>query len=371
MIETEVAIVGSGVAGLALAALLRMRGIDYVVLDRRRSASRHDRGLALGETIPPSALPMLQQLGLLGAFEAAAIQQTYGYQWSWGSKRLESNHFFGRPGSSHGLKLDKPRLLGELGKLGEGSRVHYDTGLLVHEEPDGVALEAQREGQTVRLRTAWVVDATGRHRVVARQLGGKSRRFDELLAFSCHLPRVEQPRLVHGVYTEAFEHGWGLVSSIDEKTLVLSVFTDRHSPVRRQLKCYAAWPSILTGTTRLREFAAAYITPYVVGCDAASTRLETPCGTRWIAIGDAAFTLDPLSSHGVTTAVYSAKRAAQAIEARRAGQGSKTFAGYGRSMTRIFSSCLDAKVQRYRAEQRWIGTPFWERAHSSGRTTAP
>lgn len=363
MIETEVIVVGAGVAGQSLAALLQARGIEHVVLDRVSSANQQGRDFALGETIPPSALPMLQSLGLLATFEAAARQETYGYHWSWGSERLESDHFFGRSRFPHGLKLDKARLLRMLGELNQGQRVRYDTGLTVHAGPLGVALNARCEGRVTQLRAELIVDATGRHRAVAKQLGGKSKRFDDLLAFSCHLPRVEQSELIHGVYVEAFEHGWGLVSRLDEATVVMSIFTGRHSPVRRQLMRYAAWPTLLAGTVRLREFVSADVAPPgVVGSDASSTQLDAPFGDRWLAIGDAAFTFDPLSSHGITTAVYSAKRAAEAIEARRTGRDSGAFADYGRSIVRIFRSCLDAKLQRYRTESRWRDTPFWERA---------
>lgn len=363
MIETDVVVVGAGVAGQSLAVLLKARGIDHVVLDRVPAANRRGQDFALGETIPPSALPMLQSLGLLSVFKTAACQETYGYHWSWGSERLQSDHFFGRSRFHHGLKLDKARLLQVLGKLDQGQRIRYDTGLRVHERPDGVILNARYEGRELHLSAKLVIDATGRHRAVARQFGGNSRRVDDLLAFSCHLPHIEQSGLIHGVYVEAFEHGWGLVSRLDEANVVMSMFTSRHSPVRRQLMQYAAWPAILADTVRLKTFASADIAPPdVVGRDASTTLLDAPFGHRWLAIGDAAFTLDPLSSHGITTAVYAAKRAAEAIQAHQAGSGAEAFADYGQSMGRIFRTCLEAKRQRYRTELRWRDTPFWQRA---------
>src|SRR5262249_53755466 len=154
-----------------------------------------------------------------------------------------------------------------------------------------------------------VIDATGRRRAVAQKLGAQTQCFDDLLAFFCHVPRVDHPELVYGVYVEAFEHGWGLVSRLDEATNVLSLFICRDSPVRKQLTRYAGWAPLLADTTRLAWFAPAHVAPRVIGSDAASTMLDRSCGAQWLAIGDAAFTLDPLSSHGITNAVYSAHRA--------------------------------------------------------------
>ena len=63
--DTEVIVAGRGIAGLVVSLLLKRKGIPHLVLDRRTSRKQ----LALGETLPPSALPLLQSLGLLDLFE--------------------------------------------------------------------------------------------------------------------------------------------------------------------------------------------------------------------------------------------------------------------------------------------------------------
>ena len=73
---------------------------------------------------------------------------------------------------------------------------------------------------------------------------------------------------------------------------------------------------------------------------------------------------DPLSSQGVLKALLSGERAAQAILATRAGDES-AFHEYGAFLERNFRIYLEARLQSYRAEQRWPELPFWHRRHQA------
>ena len=75
MLKTDVIIVGSGIAGLVLSVLLKRKQIPHVVLDRVHK----QKVMALAETLPPSAMPFLEELELLSLFQEAAIRKTYGY----------------------------------------------------------------------------------------------------------------------------------------------------------------------------------------------------------------------------------------------------------------------------------------------------
>lgn len=350
---------GNGVAGATLSTLLQRQGIDHVVLDRVMSRPGKAPSLALGETIPPSALPLLDSLGLRSIFEEAAVQRTYGYHSRWGSDRVISLSFFGRSRDGYGLKLDKRALVEQLSRASASHAITYDSPLELRDEGDHYAISVTHDGTRVEVHADVVVDATGRSRAGLRRLGVRSERVDDLLAWSCHVPRRSHPALVHPVYVESFEHGWGLVSVVDDTTNIVSIFTSGRSPVRARLLDYRQWPSILAQTSILRDFVASEPGVRVLGADAASSRPVSFSGARWLAIGDAAFALDPLSSHGITSAVYLAKRAAEALVARREGAGPGAMLAYGRALGSIFDACLVAREQLYRSESRWHDAPFW------------
>ena len=81
MIHTEVVIFGKGIAGLILSFLLSRNNIKHVIIDR----SGEVKTFGYGETLPPSALPLLPRLGLLQLFEENSYRKTFGYHSCWGS----------------------------------------------------------------------------------------------------------------------------------------------------------------------------------------------------------------------------------------------------------------------------------------------
>ena len=92
----------------------------------------------------------------------------------------------------------------------------------------------------------------------------------------------------------------------------------------------------------------------------ASTRLnQAVIGTHWAAAGDAAAAFDPLSSHGLTTALWAGKEAARGISARAKGDPTM-LAGYQKSYLQGISDYIDQSYRQYGSEMRFDET-FWER----------
>jgi 2-polyprenyl-6-methoxyphenol hydroxylase-like FAD-dependent oxidoreductase len=97
---------------------------------------------------------------------------------------------------------------------------------------------------------------------------------------------------------------------------------------------------------------------------AASTLLHSPCGERWIATGDAAASFDPLSSHGIASALANGNYAGLAIAAALAGDES-SFSTYTDRLRADYAHYLWLHQAYYRDEHRWLDLPFWTRRHGS------
>jgi len=205
------------------------------------------------------------------------------------------------------------------------------------------------------------VEATGRNRAVLKLLGIASTEYDRLTAYSCHLPRVKHPKITHGVFVESFEHGWGMVSRLSEELQVMSLFTRQRAGIHSDLKDYSRWPAILSGTAHLKHFLSGRAGVRVVGGDASSSRAAQLAGNGWLATGDAAIAVDPLCSHGITNAVYTAKRAVEAIALNLSDPDEKHFQEYSASLSGIFAQYLETKFELYQRERRWTAAPFWAR----------
>lgn len=356
--HTDVLIAGDGIAGLALSFLLEKKGIEHLVLSRKT----RKKPFPLGETLPPSALPLLQSLGLLEIFEANATQKTYGYDALWGGQALTEQNFFYHSPFQYGLKIDKSALVKRL-ENGAGSRIMKlkSVGSIVAFE-EGISAKFETENQTGEIRAKIIVDATGRNRFVLNQLGIPVEECDSLLAYSCHLPRKKHPALVHGVFVESFAEGWGIVSELNERLNVVSLFCPANSALQNAIKHYENWPEILSRTLYLKHFLSEANIYKVVGAKANSSRPVSFAGDQWLTVGDAAMAFDPLSSHGISNAVFTAQKASEAIAERLFHGGESAFAQYDQMLDAIFQAYLQSRSRLYRQERRWAEPDWWERA---------
>ena len=353
--ETDVIVVGKGIAGLVVSLLLKRKGISHLLLDRRTARKQ----LALGETLPPSALSLLQSLGLLDLFESNSLYRTRGYHSAWGSTAIADHNFFLHSPFQHGLKINKQSIENDLERLTSENILRFEKLTAIRLTDQGVTIELQNDQGPMVLRGTCLVEATGRNRAVLKLLGITSTEYDQLTAYSCHLPRREHPKITHSVFVESFEHGWGIVSGLSDEVQVMSLFSRQRVGLHSEMRNYSCWPAILFETAHLRDFLSADDDIKVVGGDAGSSRPAQFAGQCWLATGDAAIAFDPLSSHGITNAVYTAHKAAEAIALHLSDFNEKYFREYAESLSAIFAAYLGTRYELYERERRWLGSPFW------------
>ena len=79
----------------------------------------------------------------------------------------------------------------------------------------------------------------------------------------------------------------------------------------------------------------------------------------WFSVGDAAATLDPLSSFGSTNGIWSASKAAESIGSILNNLNSNASKHYNKAMHRLHHTTLLQRQQMYALEQRFKQHPFW------------
>lgn len=356
MINTDVIITGGGITGLVLSCLLEQKGIDHVVLMRREKTT----DFALAETLPPSALPLLRKLNLLDLFERTAVQKTYGYHSLWGKPVVNDNNFFFHRPYQYGLKINKQAIIQELEAQQKKHVMLTGKDMLLQYETGNVGVATELDSGLTTINGKLIADATGRKRAVLNKMGIASTDHDHLIAFSCHLRYMRHPKLVHGVFIETFPEGWGIVSRLDETKNVMTLFTHINNPVQPQLKNYAHWQDVLAGTIYLKAFLSEKALTAVKGGKANSSKANVLAGKNWLAAGDAAISFDPLSSHGITNAIYTAEAAAHAIDGYLVQGHKDALTQYDKALTEIFEQYLQTKNVLYRAERRWTESVFWK-----------
>ncbi|MCX4972359.1 NAD(P)/FAD-dependent oxidoreductase [Streptomyces sp. NBC_00620] len=165
--RTEVAVVGAGPAGLALAVTLAASGVDFVVLDKLAEGANTSRAAV----VHARTLEVLDELGVSEELIARGIKVTR-FAVREGSRRLLTVPFEKLP-TAHPYTLMVPQyetesvLLDRLRALGGDVHRPYEVASVVQDE-DGVTL-TMSTGET--LRAAYAVGADGMHSTVREAAG--------------------------------------------------------------------------------------------------------------------------------------------------------------------------------------------------------
>ena len=96
----------------------------------------------------------------------------------------------------------------------------------------------------------------------------------------------------------------------------------------------------------------------------------SPSGAGWAAAGDAAAAFDPLSSHGITTALWSGMKAGRTAADWLAGRP-RVLEDYGAAVRSSFTSFLEQRRTYYGAERRFQECHFWTRRREPAAIAVP
>jgi flavin-dependent dehydrogenase len=348
MTDVDIAIVGAGPAGSVAAFRAGRLGLRVALFDGGPRTLP-----SVGESLPAAAGPLLRSLELEAAVEGHPT--CCGDAYAWGSPQLQTTEGSRDP-YGPGWHLDRPRFDASL-----RDRAAQEATVFAATRVSGV----DRRGQDVRLETGtgllttrWVVDATGRRSSVAAQLGIARRRDDALVALCSW---VDDPRDDSDGRTvlETCPAGWWYTAALPGHRRSLVLHTD--APEAARLSDPQRFNALLDGTRHIREMlgtSAKVDRPR--GADASGSRLERFVRPGFVAVGDAAMSFDPVSSQGIFTALYSGRRAAEAIHDVLTGDAPAVRL-YAQRLQAIRNAYLARHHHAYHSESRWLAAPFWQR----------
>ena len=81
---------------------------------------------------------------------------------------------------------------------------------------------------------------------------------------------------------------------------------------------------------------------------------------RWLAVGDAALAVDPISGSGVVRALQTSREAAETVLLTLAGDET-AIERYEAERDKECTDYLLKRASYYQMERRWITAPFWQR----------
>jgi flavin-dependent dehydrogenase len=323
----DVVVMGSGPAGCAAAIGAANHGLRVALIER----SGFPRDVP-GEALHPDVDGLFSELGVGGAVSSAGFIRFPG----WILERSGRRDFIPFTGPS-GLRFGYQAWRAELDSILLARARHLGAMVLQPAMGSELLIENGRvaglQVHSDRLDCRYLVDATGSARWLTRKLGLRVDRFSPRLVTRYTYFR-EASAL--GVIPEFREHtcGW---------TWLARVRRDCCQCVQLSLAAGAGFPppALDGGAPHLR----------FLGADVSWRLVSESAGWGYFICGDAAATLDPAASSGVTRALAAGMKAAELIAGIIHGTIDETAGArqYHEWLTREFTARAGELVSRYRA----------------------
>jgi flavin-dependent dehydrogenase len=298
---TDVCVIGGGPAGSTVAHRLTAFGYDVCLVERHASPQPH-----IGASLPSTVLPLLEVIGVRDRVEAADFLRPERIVVWWSEARPTVRAQPGPPG----LHVDRrafDRLLLDNAQAGGVRVLQPAQAKRPVQLSDGLwRIPVRHAGDTTEVLCPFVVDASGGGQVLG---GRRSRMGAPLIALSAEWHGLDPGGMERRV--EAGEQEWFWCAPLGPERWVVAVFTDpERLSAGRTAGVEASYRQLLEGFSLLGQHRSGRIAGPVRVCDASSRYSHEPVGPGFVRIGDAALTLDPLSSQGIQSAISSALQAA-------------------------------------------------------------
>jgi flavin-dependent dehydrogenase len=309
----DAVVIGGGPAGSSLSRLLALRGRSVLLLTKPVDPAR-----GLAESLPPSSRKVLAAVGMLEAVDGAGFLPTTGNTVWWGARAGDVEEF-SADDDAHGYQVFRPAFDQLLIEKAAAAGVIVQQGAFVSRVRLGeamAAVEYEHDDARQFATATFAIDCSGRAGVIARQ---GFRRHDPRFRMQAFVGAWRRPapwplRDESHTVVETYEDGWAwsvpvapglrhIVTMVDGGTTNISRGPTLQDTYLGELKKTRELSALSTSATLESVFA----------CDASLYTSSAFAGPNFVLVGDAASTIDPLSSFGVKKALASAWLASVAI----------------------------------------------------------
>ncbi|MDB5267916.1 MAG: FAD-binding protein [Hymenobacter sp.] len=356
----EVVIAGAGPAGCAAALMLHRAGRRVCLVDENPTP-----GPKVGESLPGAASRLLHQLGIAGLgnllapadYHACAANAS-----AWGSEQWTYQSALANP-EGGGWHLNRAAFDAALHRHAGAAGVPCYAAQVNELSRAATAewlVQLKHAGDTKAIRTAWLIDATGRRAYVCRRQHLAREQLDTQMAAVSWVPSAthdhDRTTRIKSVPT-----GWWYTARL---------------PTGRRVICFHGLPAAVAAhlknpTAFFAAFDATGILPYaaspaepmeIKGMDASVARLPRAATAGLLAVGDAALAFDPISSQGIFFALYSGIKGAETIIRILAAPHQETlaFENYQAQVNRVFEANQRSRKLFYTSEFRYLSEAYWQ-----------
>lgn len=366
-VQDDVTVVGGGIAGAAAVIALAQKGVSVCWI-RPPVLTKTNK---VGESLAPAANPILSALGLSNLLENSGHRKANSTFSAWGQEVLmERNSVVHLEGAGH--IIDRALFEQDLDRLATEACSSITDGMLQSVSVDHGCWYLMTDQET-RSVSRFVVDATGRAQMIGRFLTKHHNlsieTSDHLVAAYAFVRQKDNSDVLPTPATliESVPDGWWYASLLPSNELALNFYSDPDLLPRGLTSDLTAWQSLIKQTQQISYWLddADFIVDQPPQLTSAATRWLSSAagvyeGAGWASIGDAAVAFDPLSAHGMTTALWAAARAPDLVSAYMA-QDYSVLEQYATAVALGRDNYLEQRNTIYSQEKRYLSQPFWQR----------
>ncbi|HTT43345.1 MAG TPA: NAD(P)/FAD-dependent oxidoreductase [Steroidobacteraceae bacterium] len=318
--ECDVAVIGGGPGGSTAAALLARRGHRVVLLEKAHHPRFH-----IGESLLPMNLPIFERLGVheqvraLGVYKRGAdfeSDEPCGYNTFDFARALRGSP----PHAYQVWRQDFDRMLFEHARVeGVDAREGHEAVAFEQRDARDTCLEVRTDrGHCYRLRTRYLVDASGRDTFLAarKHLRRKNPAHQSAAIFG-HFrgASARQGEDAGNISMYRFAHGWMWMIPLPDGVMSVGAVCWPDYLKRRKGRTVEFLLETLRQSPALwrRLEGAQLIGDEVRVTGNYSYDARAMGGPGWIMVGDAFAFLDPVFSTGVYLAMNGAEQAAHLV----------------------------------------------------------
>jgi flavin-dependent dehydrogenase len=367
-LSADVVVIGGGPGGSTTATMLARKGWQVLLLEREHFPRHH-----IGESLLPASMPVLEELGVLPAVQAAGFLRKWGATMVWGSDKTPWSWYFRETNQRypHAYQVWRPHfdqlLLQNSRAHGVDVREGHQVTDVLFADDRAVGVQYTTDDTEGVVQARFVVDASGQGALLGHKL--QLRRWDAFFqnlavyAYFTGARRLPAPD-DSNIFIESYPHGWFWHIPLHTGwTSVGAVVDSRlgqeglrhggprpflcqqiaHAPTTAQMLQEA---TLVSGPFVLKDWS--YISAEVVG-------------DGYILVGDAACFVDPLFSSGVHLALMAGILAAAYVTAALKDPGMREAAGhvYKELYYKEYGH-FRAMAQLFYASNRTVESYFWE-----------
>ena len=359
--EVDIAVIGGGIAGAAAALTVAAAGGSTLLIGP--AGPPGDRP---GEFLSPAANPLLAELGLTERIRSGPHRVANATYAAWAAPVLAQRNAITHT-EGPGRVLDRLAFERALCDAAAAAGVPRLATALSVAERNGCGWRLTLADGTTRT-ARFLVDASGRAAVVARRFARRHRADRLVAAWAFLTQRDEGVEPTPATLIEAAAEGWWYATLLPDRRMGLAFFSDPDRLPRGLSRDPGRWRALVEVTDWVARWldSAGYRVEEPPRLASAGTGwLDRAAGDGWAAAGDAAAAFDPLSSHGLTSALWGGRRAAQAALASLAGDGGP-LDRYATTLDEAVQQFLGQRRAVYGEVRRFADHPFWQRRIGRG-----